>query len=58
MSPESKRLERTISAAALMLLVIGCLVVLWPFASALLWAVVLAFASWPIYRRMLALRRG
>src|SRR5881392_997066 len=58
MMQESKRLERIISGAALTLLVIGCLVVLWPFISALLWAVVLSFASWPIYRRMLALTAG
>jgi predicted PurR-regulated permease PerM len=58
MMQESKRLERIISGAALALLVIGCLVVLWPFISALLWAVVLSFASWPIYRRMLAFTAG
>jgi predicted PurR-regulated permease PerM len=58
MSQESKRIERVISGAALALLVAGCLVVLWPFLSSLLWAVILAFASWPIYRRMLALTGG
>jgi len=58
MNQESRRLERMISTGALALLVIGCLVVLWPFVSALLWAVILAFASWPIYRRMLAMTGG
>ena len=33
----------------------GCLFVLRPFVSALLWAVVLSFASWPIYRWLLRL---
>jgi predicted PurR-regulated permease PerM len=55
---ETRRLERTISGAALALLVVGCLVVIYPFISALLWAVILAYASWPIYRRMLTLTRG
>lgn len=58
MNAESKRLERTISGAALALLVVGCLVVLWPFLSALLWAVVLTFASWPVYRQMVRITAG
>ena len=58
MTHEGKRIERIISGTSLALLVAGCLVVLWPFLSSLLWAVILAFASWPIYRRMLALTGG
>lgn len=42
----------------MLLLVGGCLLVLRPFVSALLWAVVLSFSSWPIYRRLLKLVRG
>src|SRR5208283_1819376 len=34
-------------------LLAGCLLVLRPFVSALLWAVVLCFSSWPVYRRLL-----
>ena len=52
------RLERTISGIALALLVIGCLLVLWPFMSSLLWAVVLCFSTWPLYRRLLIVMRG
>lgn len=44
--------------AILVLLIAGCLVVLRPFVSALLWATVLCFASWPVYRRLLALVRN
>jgi predicted PurR-regulated permease PerM len=52
------RLERIISGGVVLLLVGGCLLVLRPFVSALLWAVVLSFSSWPIYRRLLKLVRG
>lgn len=52
------RLEQSLGWLVLLLLLIGCLLVLKPFASALLWAVVLCFSSWPIYRRLLQLLRG
>ena len=35
------------------LLFLGCLLVLRPFVSALLWAVVLCISSWPVYHRLL-----
>jgi predicted PurR-regulated permease PerM len=41
-----------------MLLVIARLFVLRPFASALLWAVVLCFSSWPLYSRLLRMLGG
>jgi len=50
--PRSK-LESNLGWGVLILLLLGCLVVLRPFVSALLWAVVLCFASWPIYQRLL-----
>ena len=52
------RLERAISGIVLVLLVIACLLVLRPFASALLWAIVLCFSSWPLYTRVLRLVGG
>lgn len=52
------RFERNISWAVLALLMVGCLVVLWPFLSALLWAAILAFTTWPVYQRVLAWARG
>jgi predicted PurR-regulated permease PerM len=52
------RLERAISGIVLVLLLIACLLVLRPFASALLWAVVLCFSSWPLYSRVLRLVGG
>jgi len=47
------KFEQTLGWAVLLTLVLGCLVVLRPFVSALLWAVVLSFTSWPIYRWLL-----
>ena len=49
------RLEQALGWAILLALVAGCLIVLRPFVSALLWAVVLSFASWPVHRRLLSL---
>src|SRR5262245_11440007 len=56
-----RKLERVLGWAVVLLLMAGCLLVLRPFVSALLWAVVLSFASWPIYQRVLRMvgnRRG
>lgn len=49
------RTERKLGLIALVLLLAGCLIVLRPFVSALLWAVVLCFSSWPVYRQLLKL---
>ena len=51
-------LEKKLAVAALLLLVAGCLIVLRPFVSALLWAIVLCFSSWPVYQRVLKLLGG
>src|SRR3954453_18169035 len=52
------RLERNLGRLALLFLFVGCLLVLRPFASALLWAVVLCISSWPLYQGLLKLLRG
>ena len=49
------KLEQNLGWAVLLALAAGCLFVLRPFVSALLWAVVLSFSSWPLYRRLLRL---
>src|SRR5689334_15807782 len=52
------RFERLIAVTVLLLLLLGSLVVLWPFLFALAWALVMAFALWPLQRRLPAgLRR-
>ena len=47
------KLEQILGWAVVLALAVGCLVVLRPFVSALLWAVVLSFSSWPLYQRLL-----
>jgi predicted PurR-regulated permease PerM len=47
----SRRIEYVLGIGGLMLLAIGCALVLWPFLSAILWAAVISFSTWPIYRR-------
>jgi predicted PurR-regulated permease PerM len=49
------RLEQNLGWFFLIVLGAGCLLVMMPFVSALLWASVLAFSSWPLYRRLLAM---
>jgi predicted PurR-regulated permease PerM len=53
MTPLRTKLEQNLGWGVLFFLFIGCLLVLWPFVTALLWAVVLSYSSWPIYRRLL-----
>jgi predicted PurR-regulated permease PerM len=57
-NPLPNKPERYLGWIALLLLLGGCLVVLRPFLSALLWAAVLCFSSWPVYARLLKLLRN
>ena len=52
------RLEQNLGWLLLALLLGGCLLVMRPFASALLWAVVLSFSTWPLHRRLVNLLGG
>ena len=52
------KLEQNLGRGLLGLLFVGCLLVLWPFVTVLLWAVVLSFSMWPLYGRVLKLVRG
>jgi predicted PurR-regulated permease PerM len=45
----NSRTDRIIGGAILFLLIVGCFLVLAPFLTDLLWAVVLAYTSWPLY---------
>jgi predicted PurR-regulated permease PerM len=51
--PSGPGMERKIAATVLIALVVGALLVLRPFISATLWAVVLCVSSWPLYCRLL-----
>ncbi|MEI6515549.1 MAG: hypothetical protein WCO77_06195 [bacterium] len=46
------RLEAVSAIVAVALLALGCLVVLRPFVSAILWALVLAYTTWPLLLRL------
>src|SRR6185437_3262847 len=52
MTSRNSRLEQKLGWIILALVLGGCVLVLLPFVSALLWAVVLCFSSWPLYRRL------
>ncbi len=49
------RIEAVAAVAAVVFLAVGCLLVLRPFVSAILWAAVLTYTTWPL---MLRLQRG
>jgi predicted PurR-regulated permease PerM len=44
--------DRLLMQLALLLLLVACIWVVLPFISALLWGAILAFASWPLMRRL------
>jgi predicted PurR-regulated permease PerM len=46
------RVDRWAGIAIVIVLILGCFVVLRPFLSAILWAVILAFSTWPVYQRI------
>src|SRR5258705_11584010 len=46
-----KRVEQIAQIAAIALLVIGCLLVLQPFVTALLFAAIVCFSTWPVYKK-------
>jgi len=54
----NRKLEPFIAGVALLLLLVGCVMVLKPFWSALMWAVVLAFALYPLQRLFTRWFRG
>jgi predicted PurR-regulated permease PerM len=51
-------IERRVAGILLLLLAIGCLLILRPFLSALLWAAILAASTWPVYARLERLLGG
>src|SRR3954468_22903599 len=58
MQGERPKLERILGLSVLVVLLGGCLLVLKPFVSALLWSVILSFSLWPLYQRLVKLLRG
>jgi predicted PurR-regulated permease PerM len=52
MAPLRTKLEQSLGWIILALLLGGCLVVMLPFFTALLWGTVLSVSGWPLYRRL------
>ncbi len=52
------KFERTVAVAFLLVLLGGCLLVMRPFISALLWAVILSFSLWPLHGRVVRMVGG
>ncbi len=50
--------ERGTGIAAASALALGCLVVVFPFLTSLLWAMILAYSTWPIFMRLETLLHG
>lgn len=55
---KAARTDQIAVLAALTMVVLGCFLVLRPFLSALLWAVILTFSSWPAFRVLLGWVKG
>ncbi len=56
--PTQQRLQQFVQLAALALVLIGCYLVLMPFIPAILFAVVVCIATWPLYVRLHGVLRG
>jgi len=53
-----RRAEQILKTVAGAVLLVGCLAVIFPFLTDILWAIVLCFSTWPVYSRLLVLVRG
>jgi predicted PurR-regulated permease PerM len=53
-----QRVEQIVVIALLVVLAVGCLTVLRPFLSALLWALILSLSSWPLYAWLVQRLKG
>ena len=45
-------IKTTLALTALVLLILGCILVMWPFVTAVIWAGVLSFSTWNFYRHI------
>ena len=52
------RLEQIAGMAAVIFLVVGCFMILKPFISAVVWAAILCFSTWPLYSRLERILKG
>src|SRR5690349_20328372 len=57
-SPSVGRIEQWVTLAGLAVLIAGCYLVLQPFLTAIIWAVVLCCTTWPTFMRLKQAMRG
>jgi predicted PurR-regulated permease PerM len=57
-SSSATRIEQWIALAVLAVLVAGCYLVLQPFLTAVLWAIILCCTTWPVFTRLQHVMRG
>src|SRR6266498_3681476 len=57
-SSQAARVEQWIALAVLVVLISGCYLVLQPFLSAVLWAVILCCTTWPVFVHLQRITRG
>jgi predicted PurR-regulated permease PerM len=57
-APLRTKIEQQLGWIVLALLLGGCLLVMLPFVTAMLWGAVLCVSSWPLYQRLVTLLRG
>jgi predicted PurR-regulated permease PerM len=49
---DENRIERAVSGIALGAVALGCVATLWPFATSLIWALIIVFSTWPLFARL------
>lgn len=58
LTAQGRKVEAFAGLAALALIAVGCIIVLRPFLTALAWALILVFVTWPLYLRVQRLVGG
>jgi len=58
MVKHQRTIEQIAGLALIVVIVMGCVLVLRPFISAILWAAILCFATWPVHDLLLRWLRG
>src|SRR5882672_8527897 len=51
-------IERAMAGIGLGGVALGCVAILWPFATSLLWATIIVFSTWPLFLRIEAALGG
>ncbi|MEN6426369.1 MAG: hypothetical protein ABFE13_13495, partial [Phycisphaerales bacterium] len=58
MVKNQRTIEQIAGIALIAAIVMGCVLVLRPFISAILWAAILCFATWPVHELLMRWFRG